>query len=215
MTIRSDTFPANNFNSVIDMANNQKDDPLAYGDFHQGRPSVEAEEDEEYQDGERGIVGDAFRKLRSKYQKPTSNYSGQNVTQTYQPQLYSQSSTQPPHPSQSSTSSQQPTGLVDSLFNKLHGVVHGLGSELKQSISGQGENAHSHTHAGAMCSDGMHDENQHRYDSFAAQRNGNDVKWYVDGCGYMWAVSKALEQARQSIWILDCRLMIFNLEALI
>jgi hypothetical protein len=26
----------------------------------------------------------------------------------------------------------------------------------------------------------------------------------VDGCGYMWAVSRALEQARETIWILDC-----------
>ena len=29
------------------------------------------------------------------------------------------------------------------------------------------------------------------------------MKWYVDACGYMWAVSKALETARESIWILD------------
>ena len=42
-----------------------------------------------------------------------------------------------------------------------------------------------------------------RYGSFASPKNGNDVKWYVDGCSYFWAVSRALEGARESIWILD------------
>ncbi len=187
------------------MAGEQREDPLAYGNFHQGRPA-EADDDEEYEDGERGIVGDTFRRLRDKYQKPSSYSTGQNVTQSYQPQLYNQSTSPPPRPSQSSSNSQQSTGFVSSIFDKLHGVVYGLGSELKQSISGQGE-THSHTHAGVMCDDGMHDNDQHRFGSFAAQRNGNDAKWYVDGCGYMWAVSRALEQATESIWILDCELL--------
>ena len=182
------------------MAGEQREDPLAYGSFHHGKPA-DAEENEEYEGAERGIVGDTFRKLRGKYQRPAPNYPGQNVTQSYQPQLYSQSSAQPPRPSQSSSGSQP--SFANSLFDKLHGVVHGLGSDLKQSLSGQAD-THSHTHGGAMCSDGMHDNDQHRYGSFAAQRNGNDGKWYVDGCGYMWAVSRALEQARESIWILDC-----------
>ncbi|KAG9231487.1 hypothetical protein BJ875DRAFT_516928 [Amylocarpus encephaloides] len=42
-----------------------------------------------------------------------------------------------------------------------------------------------------------------RFHSFAPQRSGNNAKWFVDGCGYMWAVSVALEEARESIWILD------------
>ncbi|GAM89123.1 hypothetical protein ANO11243_071580 [Dothideomycetidae sp. 11243] len=41
-----------------------------------------------------------------------------------------------------------------------------------------------------------------RFDSFAPQRSGNHVKWYVDGCGYFWALSEALDQAKESIWIL-------------
>jgi hypothetical protein len=45
----------------------------------------------------------------------------------------------------------------------------------------------------------------HRYGSFAPQRLHNDVKWYVDGCGYFYAVSLALERAKESIWILDCK----------
>lgn len=43
-----------------------------------------------------------------------------------------------------------------------------------------------------------------RFGSFAPPREHNDVKWYVDGCSYFWAVSRALESARESIWILDC-----------
>lgn len=42
-----------------------------------------------------------------------------------------------------------------------------------------------------------------RFESFAPPRTSNEAKWYVDGCGYMWAVSVAIEEARESIWILD------------
>lgn len=53
-----------------------------------------------------------------------------------------------------------------------------------------------------------HEEHDHhnstnRYDSFVPIRQDNDAKWYVDGCSYMWAVSVAIEEARESIWILD------------
>lgn len=42
-----------------------------------------------------------------------------------------------------------------------------------------------------------------RFQSFAPQRQDNAAKWFVDGCGYFWAVSIALEEAKESIWILD------------
>ncbi|KAI0204873.1 phospholipase [Astrocystis sublimbata] len=42
----------------------------------------------------------------------------------------------------------------------------------------------------------------HRFQSFAPQSFGN-AKWYVDGASYFWAVSMALEEARESIYILD------------
>ncbi|KAI5812635.1 hypothetical protein BZA77DRAFT_252923 [Pyronema omphalodes] len=42
-----------------------------------------------------------------------------------------------------------------------------------------------------------------RFESFAPVRNGNGAKWYVDGKDYMYAVSVALDEARESIWILD------------
>ncbi|KAK5017747.1 hypothetical protein LTR60_001806 [Cryomyces antarcticus] len=88
------------------------------------------------------------------------------------------------------------------LFDKMHSAVHKIGSELKEKITGEGE-VHGHTHESGQCSDGTHSNTQHRFLSFAPQREGNDTKWYFDGCGYMWAVSEALERAQESIWILD------------
>ncbi|PUU74397.1 hypothetical protein B9Z19DRAFT_1068231 [Tuber borchii] len=46
-------------------------------------------------------------------------------------------------------------------------------------------------------------QTENRFDSFAREKIGNGVKWYVDGKDYMYAVSIAIENARQSIWILD------------
>lgn len=151
------------------------EDPLAYGDYH-ASPNQAPQQGEEYgaeeagQDGERGLIGDAYRKLRGK----------------------------PPKPSGESSS-----GLGSFIFDKLHDAVHDIGTELNQRIASRGDK-HSHTHAGTQCDDGMHSNTHNRYGSFATQRTGNDIKWFVDGCGYMWAVSRALEQATHSIWILDC-----------
>jgi phospholipase D1/2 len=90
------------------------------------------------------------------------------------------------------------------IFDKLQDAVHAVGTEVKTRISAPGD-IHSHTHYSGVCAAGTHDEHaEHRYLSFAPQRQGNDIKWYVDACGYMWAVSVALERARESIWILDC-----------
>lgn len=127
---------------------------LAYGDYHE----------EETQ--ERGIIGDAYKKLRGN----------------------------------------QSDGTFSSILGKVHRKVHEFGLEVAGKISG--EEIHSHTHTDANCTDGSHGS-PHRYASFAAERDENDVKWFVDGCGYMWAVSVALEQARKSIWILDCRTHLF------
>ena len=43
----------------------------------------------------------------------------------------------------------------------------------------------------------------HRFDSFAPEREGNKIKWYVDGRDYFWAVSIALERAKETIYIED------------
>lgn len=88
------------------------------------------------------------------------------------------------------------------MFDKLHKAVHDVGSDIKSKIERRPEQ-HGHTHGSGVCSDGAHDNTQHRFYSFAPQRDGNEAKWFVDGCGYFWAVSVALEQAKESIWILD------------
>jgi len=82
--------------------------------------------------------------------------------------------------------------------------VHQVGSEIKNRISVA--EVHTHTHMSASCHEGAHDAySNNRFLSFSPQQEGNDAKWYVDACGYMWAVSKALEEAKESIWILDCK----------
>ncbi|KAL7938085.1 putative phospholipase D [Trichoderma chlorosporum] len=68
---------------------------------------------------------------------------------------------------------------------------------------GQDEEKHSHSHAGYQCDDYHPAEHAaNRFQSFAAPSSGN-IKWFVDGCSYFWAVSEALQRARESIYILD------------
>jgi phosphatidylserine/phosphatidylglycerophosphate/cardiolipin synthase-like enzyme len=65
------------------------------------------------------------------------------------------------------------------------------------------KHAHSNNTTGEKCHNLHRHTRDNRFHSFAPPRSGNDAKWFVDGCGYMWAVSVALEEARESIWILD------------
>ncbi|KAI7896962.1 uncharacterized protein EV154DRAFT_490014 [Mucor mucedo] len=44
---------------------------------------------------------------------------------------------------------------------------------------------------------------KHRYDSFAAVRHEAQVKFYIDGQNYCWAVSEAIEAATECIYIED------------
>ncbi|KAK6002350.1 hypothetical protein QM012_001988 [Aureobasidium pullulans] len=43
----------------------------------------------------------------------------------------------------------------------------------------------------------------HRFESFAPERDGNKIKWYIDGRDYFHAVSVALERAKETIYIAD------------
>ncbi|KAF8530716.1 phospholipase D [Gautieria morchelliformis] len=45
--------------------------------------------------------------------------------------------------------------------------------------------------------------NSHRFQSFAAQRPANFVKWHIDGHDFFYAVSEMLDSAREVIMILD------------
>lgn len=64
---------------------------------------------------------------------------------------------------------------------------------------------HRHDEAHEQEIDGRREEvaRSHRYGSFAPVTVGNTVKWYVDGRDYFWAVSVALESAREVIYIED------------
>jgi phospholipase D1/2 len=94
-----------------------------------------------------------------------------------------------------------------SFFHEAKSALHNYASDVKHEL-GVIENAieneiHSHTHLNAACHNLHMTTRNNRYHSFAPPRTGNDAKWFVDGCGYFWAVSVALEEARESIWILD------------
>jgi phospholipase D1/2 len=93
------------------------------------------------------------------------------------------------------------------LFDKLHETVHGIGAELKESFSGKQETQKPQQseqyNEQSQGEPGQEYHNQHRFLSFAPERHGNDIKWYVDGASYMYAVSVALERAQESVWILD------------
>ncbi|KAF2758863.1 phospholipase D/nuclease [Pseudovirgaria hyperparasitica] len=155
------------------------DDNLAYGEFHGDAQST---------DGERGFIGDVGRRFFGGGKKPQQGDT--SVTQQYQPHLaYGEQ----PGP-------EKPSGGMSSLFDKAHGLVHGLGSEVKERLS----NNQQRPTSGAPANPSTDSTTGNRFNSFAPERTGgNDIKWYVDGCGYMWAVSVALERARESIWILD------------
>ena len=43
----------------------------------------------------------------------------------------------------------------------------------------------------------------HRFESFAPIRQNNNLKWYVDALDYLWAVSTALDQAQEVIYLAD------------
>ena len=73
----------------------------------------------------------------------------------------------------------------------MHKVVHDLGREVKDRISAQDDGqqgqppqaAYSGQQQPGPQEPGTAPEfhSRNRYDSFAPQRHGNDVKWYVDG----------------------------------
>lgn len=191
------------------MSRRYNEDDLAYGDYH-GQAQDEA--------GERGLVGDIYNRFRGRrsqqqQQQPVGSlFTIVPQSTTSHADIYPQTPSgadQPPATGQDPYQYHHDSGKPSSsgmsgLFTKLHGAVRSVADDVKGRIASRDE-THGHTHESGLCSDGTHDHHaENRYFSFAPQREGNDVKWYVDACGYMWAVSEALEQAKESIWILDC-----------
>jgi len=82
-------------------------------------------------------------------------------------------------------------------FERLEGRLH---TTKKTPV--QIQIKHSHTDLGDACH-ALHTGTDNRFHSFAPQRCGNEAKFFIDGCGYFWAVSVALQEAKESIWILD------------
>lgn len=157
--------------STGDRADQRGDNDFASLEAHQ---SFQQPPSDEYDpgggDGERGIIGDTYRKFRGK---------------------------SPQKPGESS-------GLGHFVFGKLHEAVHDIGSEFGKHFEGKDRPAHQPNVSNTQTHQEQLASPSNRFGSFAAPRNHNDIKWFVDGCGYMWAVSLALERARESIWILDC-----------
>ncbi|KND88465.1 Phospholipase D1 [Tolypocladium ophioglossoides CBS 100239] len=104
------------------------------------------------------------------------------------------------------------SGFMDGLKDKLHDAkLHDAKVQLihkKHQIGKLGnlfnrDHRHDEEHE-QRCDDKRTKICQsHRFESFFPERDGNLIKWYVDGVDYFWAVSVALEQATESIYIAD------------
>ena len=94
--------------------------------------------------------------------------------------------------------------LIQHSVEKLHRHVHELGVGLAEAVGRR------HLHIQELDDDqngfGTQNSTTSRFGSFAEPRNDGEVKWHVDGCSYMHAISDALKMAKQSIWIMDCKL---------
>ncbi|KAI2621501.1 phospholipase D/nuclease [Hypomontagnella submonticulosa] len=87
---------------------------------------------------------------------------------------------------------------MDHLFRKAEDAF----KDVKEALKGEHE---PHEHENNSGGDGVEQQamtNKYRFQSFAPESSGS-VKWYVDGASYFHAVSMALEEARESIYILD------------
>ncbi|KAL4889511.1 hypothetical protein BDV59DRAFT_116782 [Aspergillus ambiguus] len=185
------------------MSHNQ--DHLAYGQYNPDSSRGEG-------DSMRGFVGDTFKKLRETYKTHQGSHgqtygAGNQQGQSYPPQGSAQSyygspnqTPNPPyHDPQAQSQGRPPKqDKVSGLFGKLQGAVADIGSDVAQRL-GTAIDPQAYAQYGQPSKP----QSENRFQSFAPDRQGNDVKWHVDGCSYFYAVSKALESARESIWILD------------
>lgn len=123
----------------------------------------------------------------------------QSQQQQYSQPQYGQSSESEYHPPPYQNKPQK-SNKTFGFLDKIQDAIVDLGSEAAQRL-GTAIDPQAYGQYGANLPN-----ERNRFGSFAPEREGNDVKWYVDGCNYFWAVSRALESARESIWILDCKL---------
>nr|ODN91177.1 phospholipase D [Cryptococcus depauperatus CBS 7841] len=95
-------------------------------------------------------------------------------------------------------------------FTKLREKVDHLGSDFSRlgiAISTTWNPNHRHDEEWEKENDAKMEaiRDLHRFRSFAGERNGNLVKWHVDGhdADYFWALSEAIDSAKECIMILD------------
>ncbi|EAW14505.1 putative phospholipase D (PLD) [Aspergillus clavatus NRRL 1] len=192
-----------------------REDDLAYGKYYQ--------RDDGQGESTRGFVGDTFNKLRNTYKQhhsqspppgqnqPQSSYNpggygGQNFSpnqgapQTYPYGTQGQNQNENQNPAYQEPGYQGKPAKQDKfsgLLGKFQDTVATLGTDVAQRL-GTALDPQAYAQYGTP-----QPQSQQRFGSFAAPRQANDAKWYVDGCSYFYAVSKALESAKESIWILD------------
>ncbi|GAA6040745.1 hypothetical protein JCM8097_003276 [Rhodosporidiobolus ruineniae] len=65
------------------------------------------------------------------------------------------------------------------------------------------DHRHDEAHEKAEDDERLEIAKSHRFESFADVREGNEVKWYISGHDYFFALSEILEQAKHTIWIAD------------
>ncbi|GAA5890842.1 hypothetical protein JCM6882_008832 [Rhodosporidiobolus microsporus] len=65
------------------------------------------------------------------------------------------------------------------------------------------DHRHDEAHEKAEDEERLAIAKSHRFESFADVREGNDVKWYIGGHDYFYALSEILENAKETIWIMD------------
>lgn len=189
-------------------------DPLAYGHYHsnrQGQYEEAAEGERGLGDSARGLFSDGMKKFKDQYGSHSGQQQQQQSQQNYysgsaagQPQAYQSGSYNQPAASQSSSYSNNPNrpqkqDKLSSFLDRIEGTVSDVGSQLAQRI-GTAIDPDAYAGYGAG-----NNSSKNRFNSFAPTRENNDVKWHVDGFTYFWAVSRALETAKESIWILDCK----------
>ncbi|KAI1623417.1 phospholipase D [Exophiala viscosa] len=192
-----------------------EDDGLAYGnDYSQSRGSGGQGA------SNRSLLGGTFQKIKSDLDRfKTSSSSSSSQPYASNQAYYAQNQ----NTGNYSQTGQSPYGenpnyhgkpdMVGKLFGTLQSTVHNIGTDVASLVdpnyrpsSQYGSQPPGQTGYPSYASTPGQPAQppvQNRFDSFASEKPGNDVKWYVDGCGYFWAVSQALEAAKHSIWILD------------
>ncbi|KAJ4422919.1 hypothetical protein N0V82_002446 [Gnomoniopsis sp. IMI 355080] len=114
--------------------------------------------------------------------------------------------------SQSNAGEEKHSGKLHELKEKLEsttlqnfkvGLIHKKHQIGKFANLFNPEHRHDEEHEKATDEKRQKIREQHRFESFFPERDGNLIKWYVDGRDYFWAVSEALEKAKEIIYIED------------